>query len=50
MTLGTDKIIMIDAANDLNLQEKQIQYLHNNASYNTINLTVFQKKIYRTTI
>ena len=48
--LGTDETIIIDAENDLNLQEKRIQHLYNNTPYNTntlyntINLTVFRKK------
>jgi len=49
MALGTYETIIIDAENDLNLQEK-MQHLHNNTPYNTINLTVFQKKIYHTTV
>ena len=50
MALGTDETIIIDAENDLNLQVKKIQHLHDNASYNTIKLTVFQKKKYHTTV
>ena len=49
IALGTDETIIIDAEHDLNLQEKRIQYLHNNTPYNTINQTVFQKQIYHTT-
>ena len=48
--LGTDETIIIDAENDLNLQEKRIQHLYNNTPYNTINLTVFRKQIYHTTV
>ena len=44
--LGTDETIIIDAENDLNLQEKRIQHLYSNTPYNTINLTVFRKQIY----
>ncbi len=47
--LGTDETIIIDAENDLNLQEKRIQHLYNNTPYNTINLTVFRKQIYHPT-
>ena len=47
--LGTDETIIIDAENDLNLQEKRIQHLYN-TPYNTINLTVFRKQIYHTTV
>ena len=48
--LGTDETIIIDAENDLNLQEKRIQRLYKNTPYNTINLTVFRKQIYHTTV
>ena len=48
--LGTDETIIIDAENDLNLQEKRIQHLYNNTPYNTIKLTVFRKQIYHTTV